>query len=589
MLPLSAFRVIWGGALALATVPAWGVPFNIGAVEGQFDSKLSLSSAWGTASPSQRLIGTANGGTGYSAIGDDGRKNFRQGEAFTRLLSGEHALELRYGNSGAYLKGRYWYDFELKDDSRRFKAIDDGGRAQSSKASGGELLDAYVWHNYQLGDEPGTLRVGRQVLGWGQAEFIGGGIGAINPHEAATWSRPGSTWRSNLRPASLLYLNQNLTDRLAIDGFYQLKWTADSQANCGTFLATSDVLAQGCDRNLALGPTQAALAAQLNSLGSAKRQAALQAASAQGARFASPDEGVLISRGQDRDARDGGQFGLAVHYQLDRWNTDLGAYAMNYHSRAPIFAGTGASASNLAGALASAGVPASAEVLDALQPSVATGRSGYYLRYPQNIHLLGLSFSSTLPAGTRWKGEVSYRPNAPVQQNWLQVLDQAASGIDTAGYRRKAVTQVQTSLAHTFDGGLGADSFELAGEVGAVHVAGLGDGLDYGRDPVYGRAPGAGFTTANAWGYRARAVWTFNDVLPRLAVKPSLGWSHDVSGYSPQPEGTFEQGRKAVSVGLGTDYQRTWSADLTYTAFFGGRYSTLADRDFLSLSTSVRF
>nr|WP_329610967.1 DUF1302 family protein [Pseudomonas sp. KNUC1026] len=122
-----------------------------------------------------------------------------------------------------------------------------------------------------------------------------------------------------------------------------------------------------------------------------------------------------------------------------------------------------------------------------------------------------------------------------------------------------------------------------------MHVAGLGDGLDYGRDPVYGTGGSGGFTTANAWGYRARAVWTFNDVLPRLALKPSLGWSHDVSGYSPQPEGTFEEGRKAVSVGVGTDYQRTWSADLSYTAFFGGRYSTLADRDFVSLSTSVRF
>lgn len=581
--------MIWGGALALATVPAWGVPFNIGAVEGQFDSQLSLSSAWGTANPSQRLIGTANGGTGYSALGDDGRKNFRKGEAFTRLFSGVHAVELRYGDSGAYLKGRYWYDFELKDDSRRFKAIDDGGRAQSSKASGGELLDAYVWHNYQWGEQPGTVRVGRQVLDWGQAEFIGGGISAINPREAATWSRPGSTWRSNLRPTSLVYLNQNLTDRLAVDGFYQLAWSADSQANCGTFMATSDVLAQGCDRNLALGATQATLASQLSSLSPAQRQAALQVAGTQGARFASPDEGVIVSRGKDHDARDGGQFGLAAHYQLDQWNTDLGAYAMNYHSRTPIFAGSGASASNLASALAAAGVPNSGAVLDALQPSVAAGRSGYYLRYPQNIHLYGLSFSSTLPAGTRWKGELSYRPNAPVQQNWLQVLDEAASGNDAAGYRRKAVTQVQTSLSHTFDGGLGADSFELAGEVGAVHVASLGDGLDYGRDPVYGPGQGGGFTTANAWGYRARAVWTFNDVLPRLALKPSLSWSHDVSGYSPQPEGTFEEGRKAVGVGLGTDYQRTWSADLSYTAFFGGRYSTLADRDFVSLSTSVRF
>ena len=30
--------------------------------------------------------------------------------------------------------------------------------------------------------------------------------------------------------------------------------------------------------------------------------------------------------------------------------------------------------------------------------------------------------------------------------------------------------------------------------------------------------------------------------------EPNLAWSHDVSGYSPGPENTFEEGRKAVPI-----------------------------------------
>ena len=117
-------------------------------------------------------------------------------------------------------------------------------------------------------------------------------------------------------------------------------------------------------------------------------------------------------------------------------------------------------------------------------------------------------------------------------------------GADIQGYRRKEVSQFQTSLAHTFDNGMGADRLTLTGEVGVTHVAGLEgtSSVRYGRDPVFGSTGNDGFTTANSWGYRARAVWEYNHVYPGLRLKPNLAWSHDVSGYSPGPEYTFEQG-----------------------------------------------
>ena len=142
----------------------------------------------------------------------------------------------------------------------------------------------------------------------------------------------------------------------------------------------------------------------------------------------------------------------------------------------------------------------------------------------------------------------------------------------------------------------------------------------YGRDPVFGpgelpngtcqllnsvtlgRAVGNtdfsnetkhcnddGFTTHSSWGYRARAIWDYPDVFAGVNLRPSVAWSHDVDGYSPGPGANFEEGRKAVSLGLEAEYQNTYTANLSYTDFFGGRYNTSIDRDFVALSFGMNF
>jgi len=129
------------------------------------------------------------------------------------------------------------------------------------------------------------------------------------------------------------------------------------------------------------------------------------------------DEGVLVKRGSDRDARDSGQFGVAMHYNFEPLDTEFGAYFMNYHSRAPIFSAKGASAATYAAANALTSTPASS-----LRPLIVAGNSSYFVEYPEDIRLYGLSFSTTLPTGTAWSGEISYRPNAPVQLNTTDIL-----------------------------------------------------------------------------------------------------------------------------------------------------------------------
>lgn len=604
--------------------PAFGVSFNVGEIEGQFDSSLSIGASWSTQSPNKNLIGVNNGGRGLSQTSDDGHANFKSGETFSKIFKGIHDLELKYGDTGVFVRGKYWYDFELKDESREFKDISDSNRKEGAKSSGGQILDAFVYHNYAIADQPGSVRLGKQVVSWGESTFIGGGINSINPIDVSAFRRPGAEIKEGLIPVNMFYVSQSLTDNLSAEAFYQLEWDQTVVDNCGTFFSQPDIVADGCDSNLRLLNKRSQIPA-----------IALGPLAANGVNV--DQEGVLVRRGPDRDARDSGQWGASLKYMFEPLDTEFGAYFMNYHSRAPIFSATGAPQSVYNTAAALPGPFA------ALAPLLVAGNSNYFIEYPEDIRLYGLSFSTTLPTGTAWSGEISYRPNAPVQLNSTDILFAGVRplggaltnaslltgvpGQDLHGYERKEITQIQTTFTHFFDQVMGASRLTLVGEVGATYVGGLESRSDkrYGRDPVYGpgelpatgtvdtcanilnnstingAGPGSpqnnrsrncendGFTTSMSWGYRGRAIWEYNDVFAGVNLKPNVAWSHDVSGYSPGPGGNFEEGRKAVSLGVDAEYQNTYTASLAYTNFFDGKYTTVDDRDFVALSFGVNF
>jgi hypothetical protein len=604
-------------AVSLASTlagPAFGVSFNIGEIEGSFDSSLSVGASWSTAGRNKDLIGVNNGGKGLSQTSDDGHLNFNKGDSFSKIFKGIHDLELKYGDTGIFVRGKYWYDFALQNEDLDFKNVSNNNRKEGAKSSGGQILDAFVYHNYTIADQPGNVRLGKQVVSWGESTFIGGGINSINPIDVSAFRRPGAEIKEGLIPVNMFYVSQTLTDNLSAEAFYQLEWDQTVVDNCGTFFSQPDVIADGCSNNLRVLNKRSTIPG-----------AALPTLNALGVDV--NNEGVLVKRGGDRDARDSGQFGVAMHYNFEPLDTEFGAYFMNYHSRAPIFSATGAPNSAYTRPLGQ---------LAALRPLIVAGSSQYFVEYPEDIRLYGLSFSTTLPTGTAWSGELSYRPNAPVQLSTTDILYAGVTpirgyenasvlkgtpGQDLHGYNRKEVTQFQTTFTHFFDQVMGATRLTTVGEIGVTHVGGLEskNTARYGRDPVFGpgtlpggfcnalnnsTAQGAGlpnasglntncnndgYTTATSWGYRARAIWEYPDVFAGVNLKPNVAWSHDVKGYSPGPGGNFEEGRKAVSLGVDAEYQNTYTVGLNYTNFFGGRFTTVDDRDFIALSAGVNF
>ncbi|PJE43119.1 MAG: DUF1302 domain-containing protein [Pseudomonas sp.] len=575
--PLVYFTALMSASTAQA------VSFTFGEVEGQFDSSISIGASWAVRSADRDLVGLSNGGRGSSITADDGRLNFKKGKTFSKIFKGIHDLDLKYGDTGIFVRGKYWYDFELKDESRLLYDIDDSNRKVGAQSSGFEFLDAFIYHNYSLGDLPGSVRLGKQVVSWGESVFIQNGINAINPIDVAAFRRPGAEIKEGLIPVNMFYLSQSLTDSLSAELFYQLEWDQTVVDNCGTFFSTSDGAADGCTTGLAAG----------------------------GSDFNRNDPSyIFVPRLGDRDARDQGQYGVALRWFAEELNSsEFALYALNYHSRTPYVSTTISTANPFA------------------SPAFGAGSAGYMLEYPEDIRLYGVSIQTNVGSASV-AGEISYRPNQPLQINSTDLLattfnggallptQLASSGVPgdrLSGYQRKPVTQAQLAVTQIFDNVLGAGRLAVVGEVGYNNIADIGEGegdkVRFGRDAVYGSGEytqnsllgpnvcqtllnsrpddcnSDGFYTKNSWGYRLRANLEYSNVIAGVNLVPNIAWSHDVEGYGPN----FNEGNKAVSVGLSADYLNTYTAAISYTDFFGGKYNNQTDRDFLSVTFGLTF
>lgn len=554
-------------------------------------TSLSLGSSWALRDPDQRLMTPANArlaqgisdasGPGISA--DDNRLNFDRHDAFSQVLKGISDFSLDGPELGAFVRVKYWYDHAYETRDGKFKDFDDSGWPDLAKFKGFELLDAYVWKDLELAERPLGLKLGKQVLSWGEALLIQNGINIINPLDASAFNRPGVEIKEAQLPVEMLSFSFGLSDRLNLEGFYQYNWRPGVIDGCGTFFSPSDVIQPGC------GPIF---------LSPALSDPQMQAS------------GLFVAPRGNEPASDWGQYGLALRSLIPALNdAEAAFYYLNYHSRLPY---------------------ATFDAFDRSQPGSFLGRfqnPSYAAAFPEDIRLYGLSLNGVEPnSGVSLAGELSYRPNLPIAFNGPDATATAVlgAGASTAiavpagfmgsgqrldGWTRKPVWQLTGSATQVFDNLLGATRLSLFGELGLVHVGDLGDER-LGRNAAFGRTarldgapcnPPAGQVSNRfcdtgglvsdwSWGYRLRASLEYSDVLPGLNLIPALNFRHDVEGYSYDPGGPFQEGQQALGLALTLNYLNDYSLELGYNEFFGSnRYSILDDRDFVSVSLKADF
>ncbi|WP_445177777.1 DUF1302 domain-containing protein [Pseudomonas sp. McL0111] len=578
--------------LAALSSPGYATSFDLNE-DWSLSTKttLTLGSSWSTQNPDKSLMTRANAlqaqgvhANGSSVSADDNRLNFEKGDPISQNFKGLTDFSLDGQGQGAFMRFKYWYDAAYEDGNGRFKKFDDSGWDDLSKFKGFKMLDAYVWKDFQIDDHPLNVKVGNQVLSWGESLLIQNGINVINPLDISAFNRPGVEIKEGQLPVEMVSFSFGISDTLNLEGFYQYNWRPSVLDGCGTFFASSDAIQKGC------GPLY---------LSQVQTDQQMQAAGL----YASP-------RGNESPS-DNGQFGFALRNMIPALNdAEAAIYYINYHSRLPYF------------------------TLDARNASLPGTFPGgiqaptYAAAFPENIHLYGISLNGVEPiSGISLAGELSYRPNMPLAINAPDINVAVISGAGGSswvdlppgfntnggsrydGWVRKGVWQMTGSATQAFDNILGATRLSLFGEAGVVHIDDLGDER-LGRNAAFGRSAPSngtacntvasgvtnqyctdkGFATDWSWGYRLRASLEYSDVLPGINLIPAVNWRHDVSGYSYDPQGPFQEGQQALGLSLTGVYMNDYSVELAYNAFFGSNdYSTLDDRDFASVSFKADF
>jgi len=614
-------------AMAGAVTSAQAIEYNVGELNIQLANTVSYGIGWRVEERDRGQImegnGPAIGETTYGASYnyDDGTLNYDQGDIYTNVFKWSGDLEMSYRNYGGFFRARAYYDHAIMDQDTEFKQLNE--ETENAAGRGAELLDAFVWADYDINYVPVTFRLGRQVLSWGESTFIQGGINSVNPVDASAFRKPGAELKEGLLPVNMFYTSIGLTGEITLEAFYQLEWDHTRSDPCGTFFSTVDFVADGCGPVI-LGGASDELAIL------ALRDLEIESGVPLASRVAPVTERI-----EDEEPSDSGQYGMAVRWYSEALgDTEFGFYYMNIHSRLPYINGVITNQDRL-GVLT--GTPNMEVNPDA---SYNTYRPLYQIAYPEDIKIAGISFARSTTSGASISGEISYKPDMPVQWNafelilagngapWSRLYQQRAEEAGSAadlygevgkGYDEFDIWQAQSTYIMFFDRVLGADRLALVGEVGATYIPDLPDTDDarYGRSGAYGignndgvYAPGGdtnycidggssanvntdyctddGYTTKLSGGIRLRSGLTYNNAFAGVNMTPNLSIAYD-KGYGPEPGSQFIDDRLTVGLGVSFLYLNQTSVDVSYTNFSGGKYNQLKDRDNISLSAKYSF
>ena len=585
-------RTLVAAAALAALAPAHAVRTTTdGGTEIDFSSTLSLGGQWRLSKRLATTIGNDNGGNvptgaplgsvmagpGNDALanpdfnflnGDDGNLNYNRGDMVSLALKGTHEFGLKTRDGWRALARATWVNDFKADDTRRTPLSKE---AKDIAVRNFTMLDAWVSKDVKLfGDRNTTVRVGNQVLSWGEDIFIVGGINQINAFDLRKLHTPGTQVKEILRPAPMISLNAGVADGVSIEAYYQWKWNAFRFDPVGTFFSGADVVGAG------------------------QRPAYVPSSVLSGFDLCTPptpcgdfgsgiQEGInVVAFEKDRLPPRGKQFGLATRFKPRGMDTEFALYYQRYHDKLPfatLFTDPAWAAYNVA-------------------------TIGYYNEYGQDKNLLGASFNTKMgPVAVG--GEISYKPrdsvaidgSVPLAGRW-SIYDPAyadANGrITVKGYKEEKkfqahLTGLYFTEVNSWTGAivkaLGAAEGTVLAEVAVTHYP----DLDLANVP-YLIFPSYASPTKTSWGYAFEVdlsyphVWGTDWNLTQVTV-----FTHDVGGISPNTL-PFVKGRKSLFVGFNFDKDAMWKLQAGYAAFFGGGLNNIIrDRDNLSISLSYSF
>jgi hypothetical protein len=431
-------------------------------------------------------------------------------------------------------------------------------KAKELHYRGGELLDAFVFANFDMGDTAANVRVGRHTLYWGQSFLSTGAIQGFAGSMAALdlakgLGTPGSEAKELFIPNGKVSTLVQFTDEITVSAFYAFEFEPLRWPEGGTYFSLNEALTENSE---------------------------FLTAAAGG--VASPAAPRLGFKATDYKSRDSGDWGVNLQYYVDAWNLETQFIYMNNTDRLT---------SGLYGTLG-ATLTSADRALAAETNAVLLGKYGWV--YKEGIKTMGMSLSKEM-FGISWGADFVYRKDNALNPGLSESL--SAPGVLYAskddvnpGKRYPGATG---DTAHIVMNGLGF----LDGEWGLwdggrylVEVT-LSTLLKYDNfeekanafireDKLCSHVAGIFQPT---W-FQVRPGWDLN-------MLSSISYATSCRQAPVSAGGTQDVGNG--SLGFAVDIEQTWNVALAYNIFFGpqanGTAAFIKDRNNVALTVKRTF
>jgi len=508
-------------ASACATGTAWGYTFDTSPDwRVNLDATLQHTMGWRTESRNDKI--------GNHPFFAQGNYKFDRGDMVTNRTQTILEFQAIYQDrTGFRASGSAWNDFAYSDKVKTnpnpafetFLSYPDGRYSDHTKRRhirGAELLDGFVFYNFEAGDVPVYARFGRFTQQWGNAFFFGFSNNAYGQHSTdfiKAFSQPGSEVKELFLPRTQLNATALLTQELAVTAQYFLEYRANRFPEGGTYLGAFDILYEG--------PTSGgALAGAL---------------------------GGPVSAGNTFEPdHNNGNFGIKLDWAPQWANGDMSFMFRRMDETQPWSLGT----------------------------INVDGGGSVNLHYADKVNLYGFSYETGI--GSASMGfEVNYRTDTALSSAFFN----GQPGVDYTEGARGDIVNVIANTFMSFGSTPLWDASSLIAEVSYTHLRKvtknkelyLGDGRDACTDSLDPSKQGDksdGCGTNNAVAVAAMYTPEWLGVFPSWDFSLPLYVQYGIYGNPAYAAGGFfAEGSMIRSIGLRADYQQRHEFVLQYQDF----------------------
>jgi hypothetical protein len=474
-----------------------------------------------TEDPNPVLAGPDNPG------GNDGDANFHSGSLTANRLALLLETQLSKDNYGFVVSASTFYDTVYHQSNANAGPVNYPGPANQFSDSarfynGGytRLLDAYGYTTFDIGSARANVRVGQQVVSWGEALFFPSISLAQGPADGTLAGVAGTETKDILLPEAQISTSIDLTPRWSLLGQLQLNWSPDIAPAPGSFLSDSDVV----------GPGAFCLDPVVNG------------------------KCTFGQRGNDMRPSNFGQWGIGTRFRVTD-ETELGLYYLNYKDRDPL------------------------PVINAFTPG-----GSYQIKYFDNISLLGATFSTTLGNDWTIAGEATQKFNAPVYVNTVvnpatheTIPNPTRANItqldlNAFGNLGRTFIAPQTVL-------IGEISWVGVSNVQSMQAPGASA---LGAEAAYFPASNQLSFSQTAIAIAGTIDLTYPGIFTDWDLEVPLSWQQQLKGRSINGTTGLGQGNKSYSISANFTYRNNFQIGFTFLGYLGSPDLNLVDARLLT-------